>query len=247
MGDLILFEAYADARLRMMDELPASACANGVATRASVGVPTRSGARNGVSSKLSNLKRPRPAVPRTDRRPAFFFDLACPFSYVAADRVERLLGDVEWVPVPGHELRDSQPDPEELMAQAADVARAARLPLVSPERFPVAVPSAMRAAAYAAESGAGARFALAASRLAFAGGFDLERRSVLEEVAAAARLPRDEIRTALSEDWRDNELRVMASLLRTEGMTQTPVVSIGGRWFQGAEALSQAVSWRRSA
>jgi 2-hydroxychromene-2-carboxylate isomerase len=247
MGDLILFETYAEARLQMMDELPASACANGVATRASVGVREQGGARNGGGSKVLRAPRPKPAVPRSDRRPMFFFDLACPFSYIAADRVERLFGDVEWVPVPGHELREEELGPDELMAQAAEVARAARLPLVSPEHFPAAVPSAMRAAAYAAETGAGARFALAASRLAFGGGFDLERRSVLEEVAAAARVPRDEIRAAASEDWRDNELRAMASLLRTEGMTHTPVVSIGGRWFQGAQALSQAVSWRRSA
>jgi len=29
--------------------------------------------------------------------PAFFFDPCCPFSYLAAERVERMLGEVEWV------------------------------------------------------------------------------------------------------------------------------------------------------
>ena len=70
-----------------------------------------------------------------------------------------------------------------------------RLPLVWPDGFPVAAPSALRAAAYAAEIGAGARFALAASRLAFCGGFDLEDPEILAEAAArcrcaAARVPR---------------------------------------------------------
>ncbi len=32
-------------------------------------------------------------------RATFFFDLACPLSYLAAERIERTLGDVEWVPV----------------------------------------------------------------------------------------------------------------------------------------------------
>ena len=31
-------------------------------------------------------------------RSAFFFDLACPFSYLTAERVERALGDIDWVP-----------------------------------------------------------------------------------------------------------------------------------------------------
>ena len=31
-------------------------------------------------------------------RSAFFFDLGCPFSYLTAERVERALGDVDWVP-----------------------------------------------------------------------------------------------------------------------------------------------------
>ena len=33
------------------------------------------------------------------RRPAFFFDLSCPFSYLTAERVERQLGEVDWTPV----------------------------------------------------------------------------------------------------------------------------------------------------
>lgn len=248
MGELILFKTLSSARPTTVGEVLApAASASGVATRAGVGLRERQGPSRTAGSLALKGERAAPAPRRSEHRPAFFFDLACPFSYVAADRIERLLGDVDWVPVSGHDLTDEQSDPGETMAQAADVARAARLPLVSPEHFPASVPSAMRAAAYAAENGAGARFALAASRLAFCGGFDLERRSVLEDVAAAARLPVDEIVAAAREEWRDAELHATASLLQSEGMTQLPVVSIGGRWFQGVQALSQAVSWRRSA
>ncbi len=191
--------------------------------------------------------RARAAVRLPDQRPGFFFDLACPFSYIAADRIERLLGDVEWVPVPAEALTDEQPDLEDIKSRAAELAKAARLPLAWPEHFPAAVPGAMRAAAYAAENGAGARFALAAGRLAFAGGFDLERDSVLEDVASAAWLPRDEVRAATAEMWRDAELRSMAELLLTQGMTHLPVVHLGGQWFQGVDAVSQAVAWHQTA
>jgi 2-hydroxychromene-2-carboxylate isomerase len=230
MGDLILFQTLAGVRPEMM---AGATWTSGVA------------ARNGPLALPAD--RPAALPRRSDSRPAFFFDLACPISYIAADRVERLLGDVEWIPVPAHALSAERPDPLETIYEAAELARAARLPLVIPDNFPAAVPSAMRAAAYANEQGAGARFALAASRLAFCGGFDLERGSVLEDVAGAARLPMDEVLAASSEECRDAELQATASLLQSEGMTGLPVVSIGGQWFQGAEALSQAVSWRRSA
>jgi len=51
------------------------------------------------------------------------------------------------------------------------------------------VPSAMRAASYAAELGAGGGVGPAASRLAFCGGFDLEDPEILAEAAATARIP----------------------------------------------------------
>jgi len=38
--------------------------------------------------------------------PAFFFDLCCPFSYLAAEHVERLLGAVEWIAASSVEVGD---------------------------------------------------------------------------------------------------------------------------------------------
>ena len=35
----------------------------------------------------------------------FFFDVSCPLSYLTAERIERKLGEVEWVPVDGASLR----------------------------------------------------------------------------------------------------------------------------------------------
>ena len=38
-------------------------------------------------------------------QPLFFFDVSCPLSYLTAERIERKLGEVEWVPVDGASLR----------------------------------------------------------------------------------------------------------------------------------------------
>ena len=42
----------------------------------------------------------------SDTRPAFFFDVTSPLSYLMAERVERKLGDVDWVAADGMRLRD---------------------------------------------------------------------------------------------------------------------------------------------
>lgn len=180
---------------------------------------------------------------RLSARPAFFFDLACPLSYIAADRVERLLGDIEWVPTPSELVRDDAPAWDTLRAQATALARAGRLPLIWPERFPSPVPRALRVAAFAAEVGMGARFALAASRLAFCGGFDLEEPSVLPDVADAAGLSLPDCLIAADEQWRDDDLSAAAHKVRSLGATRLPVVSVAGRWFDGLHALSEAAGW----
>ncbi len=184
-----------------------------------------------------------PVADRWADRPAFFFDLACPFSYLAAERVERLLGHVEWVPVPSW----AGSDPESVRSRAQVLARAARLPLVLPEEFPAPVPGAMRAAAYAAEIGAGARFALAALRLAFCGGFDLEKSSVLSDVAGAAGISPRECVAAASEEWRDEDLTEKASALSSRGVSELPVIGVDGHWFHGVGGLSEAAAWIRRA
>lgn len=183
---------------------------------------------------------PAPVTESMADRPAFYFDLACPFSYLAAERVERVLGDVEWVPVPG-----ARGDAESVMARADILARASRLPLVWPEQFPASVPRALRAAAYAAEIGAGARFALAAFRLAFCGGFDLEKPSVLTDVASAAGTSARDCLAAAAEEWRDDDLRASASSLSAQGVSELPVIGVDGRWFDGLRGLTEAAAWLR--
>src|SRR5947209_16429451 len=178
-------------------------------------------------------------------RSAFFFDLACPFSYLTAERVERTLGDVDWVACSLPRER-GEPTPD-VIARAERQALALGLPLVWPEVFPSGAPAALRAAAYASEMGAGPRFALAASRLAFCGGYDLEDRQILADAAEAADLPVDACLAAADDRARDVRLQATATRLGSCGVPRLPAIRIGRRWLWGEQMLSEARPLLRNA
>jgi 2-hydroxychromene-2-carboxylate isomerase len=201
---------------------------------------------------LNERRGERPRSPVVTQ-PLFFFDVSCPFSYLTAERIERKLGAVEWVPVDGASLRAGAGAPEVagedhhsearlhwMRTRADSCARALRLPLVWPDRFPGGAPCAQRASAFACEIGAGAAFALAASRLAFCGGFDLEDPETLAEAAAAAGVPLEECLSAAGETWRDEELEANADLLRSRGISELPAIRVGDQWFEGEAGLLAA-------
>jgi 2-hydroxychromene-2-carboxylate isomerase len=126
--------------------------------------------------------------------PAFFFDLASPVAYLAAERALQDHPGVEWVPVlasglPGAETFDSYRCAEERDIALSQIERAAAerglQPLRWPDPFPFDSTFAMRVATYAKQIGRTVAFALAAYRQAFAGGRSLaEPDNVL--IAAAA-------------------------------------------------------------
>jgi 2-hydroxychromene-2-carboxylate isomerase len=201
--------------------------------------------------ELIHLRQRRGAHVRpAEGPPVFFFDVSCPLSYLTAESVERRLGAAEWVPVGGAALRAlAQGAALAHLRGRADVrARALRLPLVWPERFPAPAPAprALRASAFACEVGAGAAFALAASRLAFCGGFDLEDPETLAEAAAAAGVPLDGCLAAAGETWRDDELAATARALARHGIDELPAIRIGRRWIGGEGALPAAFALRRA-
>jgi 2-hydroxychromene-2-carboxylate isomerase len=136
-------------------------------------------------------------------RAHLFLDLADPFSYLTAER-----------------------------AVAADRPRRAaerraaelRLPLQWPDRFPAPVPGAMRAAAYAIEVGRGGAFMLAAGRLAFCGGFDLEEPDVLMEAAAASGLALDACLQAARDPSWDQPIAAAGRRLLAHGADRVPAL-----------------------
>jgi 2-hydroxychromene-2-carboxylate isomerase len=185
------------------------------------------------------------ARPRTQAGPAFFFDLACPFSYLAAERVERLLGEVEWVPVAGplHANAGEASVRESAQARAKEL----RLPLVWPDCFPAPAKAALRAAVRATQAGVGARFALAAARLAFCGGFELGDPEVLAEAAAASGFALEECLSAARDEALDGPLHATARGLVARGVGRLPAFRVGHGFFAGESLLSQAAAVSRMA
>ncbi len=176
----------------------------------------------------------------------FFFDLASPFTYLAAERVERLLGSVTWRPVAAEALhRGLCPTGPEQREEAERRAASLGMPIVWPDGFPAPVPAAMRAAAYAAECGRGAPFTLAAARLAYCGGFDLADPEVLAEAAAVAGIGLEECLHAAGDVSRDGPLEAAGRGLLVAGAERLPVFAIAGSLISGEDRLDEAATWAR--
>ena len=189
----------------------------------------------------------RRARGREPVRAELFFDLACPFSYLASERVERAFAQVTWTATSAEALqRRSLDDDAELVdrVRAAAETRAVelRLPLVWPEGYPRAVPAAMRAASFAAEQGRGGAFVLAAGRLAFCGGFDLEDPEILAEAAAAAGLRLEECLHAAGDPRRARGRAATGRRLLAAGADRLPVLRIGRSLFWGEQRVGAAAA-----
>ena len=195
-------------------------------------------------------RRTRTLRAHAPSRVEFLFDLSCPFSYLAAERLERAFGDVIWTPACTAALHCGSPaaDPHELARMRAAAERRAaelRLPLVWPERFPDAVPAAMRAASYASECGRGAPFVLAAGRLAFCGGFDLDDPEILAEAAAAAGIGMDGCLQAVGEIRRDGAIEAAGRRLLAAGADRLPALRVGQSLFSGEDRVAEAAAAAR--
>jgi 2-hydroxychromene-2-carboxylate isomerase len=158
----------------------------------------------------------------------FYFDLASPLAYLAAERVNHALGEVpEWVPVQIGEVGPFR-CAEEIAAYREDVERAARAQGVQPLRWPEPFPAdsewAMLAATYAKQIGRAVAFSLAAFRQAFAGGRDLsERDNVLLAAAACEMHPLAVIKGAELRGTRERLAAATAEAVAA-GVRETPAL-----------------------
>jgi 2-hydroxychromene-2-carboxylate isomerase len=205
-------------------------------------------------------KRSHAAVPLA-LPSGFYYDIGCPFSYLAGERVERLLGEAAWHPAPsagisvGRGRRASVSSttgpPRAVRAEAERAAAALRLPLSWPERLGADCTGLHRAAVRAAEFGAGARFALAALRLGFCGGFDLTDPAIIIEAAAAAGVPVEACLDAAIDPAYDGPLEETGRVLAAASVRERPAIQIGTRFFEGRDAVVEAAAlrsqWQRPA
>jgi 2-hydroxychromene-2-carboxylate isomerase len=207
--------------------------------------------------ELIDLAQRREAVQRRTRgrepmRAQLFFDLACPFTYLATERVERAFSHVTWTAASSETLQrrclaDDRETVDRMRAAAEMRATALRLPLVWPEGYPKPLPAAMRAAAFAAEQGRGGAFVLAAGRLAFCGGFDLDDPEILAEAAAAAGIRLDECLHAAGDARRDGAMEAAGRRLLAAGADRLPVLRIGRSLFWGEQRVGAAAAAIRQA
>jgi 2-hydroxychromene-2-carboxylate isomerase len=183
--------------------------------------------------------------------PRFFYDLASPDAYLAAERVVGVLGVVpEFVPVRLGGLAAGgvggfRCAEEEAIFRAELERRAAaagRMPLRWPAPFPADTEWAMLVATYAKETGRVVAFSLAAFRQAFAAGRDLgERETVLLAAAAAELHPAAVVKGA---GLRTTRARLAAATTDAAeaGVRGVPAVSVGARVFHGDHGLEEAAA-----
>ncbi|MDX6689040.1 MAG: hypothetical protein QOG15_497 [Solirubrobacteraceae bacterium] len=193
----------------------------------------------------ADRRRRDAAVLHASARATLFFDLASPYTYLAAERAERLFTGLQWRPACAAALHCGELAGDGAWSAVAARARLLRLPLVwSEERRPHAVPGAMRAALLAAQTGRGGAFVLAASRLAFCGGFDLDDPEILAEAAAAAGMGLQETLDAARDERRDGPIEEAGRLLLAGGADRLPALRVGRMLFCGEDRLSEAAAAR---
>jgi 2-hydroxychromene-2-carboxylate isomerase len=174
---------------------------------------------------------------------AFYFDLASPLAYLAAESILHLLpSPAEWQPVLARELGPASGS----FALRENIERRARAlglqPLLWPADFPFDSERAMLVATYAKSIGRTVPFAQAAFRQAFAGGRSLaEMDNVLVAAAACEMHPKAvlagaDLASVRAELSRTTEQAVAA------GVSDVPAVRIGARVFVGERAVEEAAA-----
>jgi 2-hydroxychromene-2-carboxylate isomerase len=188
-------------------------------------------------------------------RAAFYFDLASPYAYLAAERISGLFTEAEleqpeWRPIlVGALMKESGrtpwglgPDREREMAEVERRAAAYGLPaLVWPEPMPANSLTAMRAATFAKQTGRTVSFALAAFRQAFAAGRDLGDPDNVAIAGAACELHPRALLKAVATNGVKEELRRTTEEAAAAGVRGVPTVVASGEPFWGDDRLEEAV------
>jgi 2-hydroxychromene-2-carboxylate isomerase len=170
---------------------------------------------------------------------AFYFHLASPACYLAAERVLHVLpAPVDWQPVLIDGTAADGP------GKRAAIERRARelelLPVRWPPRYPFDAEQAMLVATYAAGIGRGAVFAQAAFRQAFAGGHSLADLEHVLIAAAACEIHPTAAARALEQRGVRERLARASARARSAGVHELPAIRVGSRVFTGETCLADA-------
>jgi 2-hydroxychromene-2-carboxylate isomerase len=186
---------------------------------------------------------------------AFYFDLASPIAYLAAERVLHVLSNAptpaEWQPVLARELSHGETfeayrcrTEEEIFR--AEIERSADKqglqPLKWPSPFPFDSALAMRVATYAKSIGRTVPFAQAAFRQAFAGGHSLEDPDFVLIAAAACEMHPTAVLKGAELRSVGEQLSAATAQAAQAGVSDVPAVRIGERVFIGERAVEDAAA-----
>jgi 2-hydroxychromene-2-carboxylate isomerase len=183
---------------------------------------------------------------------AFYFDLASPLAYLAAERIRHALPIAcEWQPILARELDGAdtfeafrcRAESEVFRTQIERRAAALGVPgLRWPDPFPFDSAPAMRVATYANSIGRGIAFAQAAFRQAFAGGHSLADEDYVLIAAAACEMHPAAVLKAAGRGSVAEQLAAATSAARKLGVRDVPAVRVGERMLHGERALEQAAA-----
>jgi len=178
------------------------------------------------------------AVGAAEERPAvpfYWFHLGSPLTYLRAEQADRLLPELTWRPA----QTSSAPavSVEAVEQEAADRG----MPLVWPDAGEgPELRHAMRVASLAVDLGRAGSFVLAATRLAYCGGYDLDDLAVLKAAGAAAGIDPAECAQAAGDADRDRVLLEAGRELDALGGDELPAVEVAGRLFTGPTQVLDA-------
>jgi len=187
----------------------------------------------------------RQPEPRVD----FFLGAMSPYSWLAAERIGKLLPHARWRALflgglfhgAGRQSWGFGERREQEMAECERRAAAYGLGVMRwPEPWPTNDLAVARAMTFADREGALRRFALAAMRLAFLAGRDLERPDTVLEAARVAEIDPERVRRALGDEEIKLALRSETDAALARGVFGVPTVAVGEQLFWGEDRLEQA-------
>jgi 2-hydroxychromene-2-carboxylate isomerase len=182
---------------------------------------------------------PRVKQHSDDEQPVFYYDLGSPACYLAAERIMAELPVVpEWEPVAGAALGHV----EELERSQVEAltARHGLQPVRWPAHWPPDTTEATLAASYAKRIGRAVAFSLATFRQVFAGGRDLGERDTVLIAAAACEMHPSAVLKGIELRATRQALADALERARAAGVSSLPAIAVGGRLFEGVDALETA-------
>jgi 2-hydroxychromene-2-carboxylate isomerase len=201
------------------------------------------------------MRKPHADTP-PDADAAFYFDLASPLAYLAAERILHVLPrPAQWQPILARELPGAETFQAWRCEREHDVfreeierrAHALGLqPLRWPSDFPFDSTVAMFVATYAKSIGRAVPFAQAAFRQAFAGGHSLAQIDYVLIAAAACEMHPAAVLKCTELGSVHEGLAAATAQAASLGVRDVPAVRVGERVFLDEQAVEAAASCMRA-